>query len=92
MATILITEQFHPRHCFCPTLELNPGVGGVEVRGVSDRSTPALHILRGDGGRHHRSPHGRASHLRIRGSGCHNQQSTRRILSNWKDPLEKKDN
>ena len=67
------------------------GVGGVEVRGVGDRSPSALHFLCGDGGGHYRPSHGCPSHLRVCGSGRYYQQSARRIVRNWKDKLKSKD-
>ena len=46
---------------------------GLEVRGDGDRPSAAVPLLRGHHGRHHRHPHGRALHLRVRRPGHHHQ-------------------
>ena len=55
--------------------------GGLEVRGHGNRSASAVFVLyRYDSG-HHRDPHGRSSHIRIRGPGQNHRNLPREVSS-----------
>ena len=57
---------------------------GLEVRGDGDRSTAALHFLPRDVRRHHRDPHGRTSHLRVRGPGSYHRDLPWKVIPDKK--------